>query len=104
MSIEIKIDPKEINAKDLFEVYKKYCQAYKLDLAIFASDRDKLQLGMELERLEDWCIDYRPFMGAKFFAQSSSDRVSFWGYTSDEKQEKESQEFNNLVKEYFEKR
>jgi len=46
-------------------------------------------------------IDYRPWMGAKFFIEPSGEETRIWAYSSDKPQKRESSKFNNILEQIF---
>ena len=61
-----------------------------------------------LTHLKTSGIDYRPFMGAKFFVDMFPSRknmikLTIWGYTSDELEDKKQCKFEDLVNNYYNK-
>ncbi len=100
MSVKIKISCEDITKEQLFNIYNLYREAYKIK----EKDEDKHYFFNEGIKLLNagQAVDYRPFMGAKFFAQPFSYGVTeFWGYTRDYSQPKEESNFEKLLKDSF---
>lgn len=95
MSLTIPIPAKKLTIEQLMQVYSKFCEAYNFELNEYDENYlrnqgiKRLQLGSN--------IDYRPFMGAKFFVIGNDVHTEFSGYTSDEPQPRESKEFERLI-------
>ena len=101
MSVEINLDNLNLSANHIIRIYKMFCVAYKIE---FREDDKKFFEHNGLEYLNSFGgLDYRPYMGGKFFGQKFGNVVRFHGYSSpeDPKYEKKDKDFQKLVEEYF---
>ncbi|MBU2612271.1 MAG: hypothetical protein KKB62_00940 [Nanoarchaeota archaeon] len=99
MGVIVKVPPEELTKEQLVNIYNLYREAY----GVKYNYRDEIYLrgeGIELINNHEH-LGYRPFMGAKFFAQPMKDKIDFWGYTIDYDQDEEASKFEKLVKNYF---
>jgi hypothetical protein len=99
MAIRIPIPAKNLTVEQLAEIYYRFCKAYKFEAdandEVFLRDR-----GIKTVNSGS-ILDYRPFMGAKFFAAGNDRYIKFWGYTSDKPQSEEEKRFERMVVEYL---
>ncbi len=99
----VNIPRKEFSIEDLVAIYEIF--AMEFEVHVRKQDIDFFQ-GEGLQRLEDsWGIDYRPFMGAKFFGQKFGDHFQFHGYNDlVGNWEERDKEFQEEVIMYFQKK
>jgi hypothetical protein len=101
MSVELPLLPTEIKPNNLVEIYRLFCQAYDVDM----SQRDESFMRDEgVEHLRSiFGLDYRPYMGGKFFGQKIGNSTQFHGYSEpqDPKQDMKTSKFEKLVIESF---
>jgi len=79
MRLEVLIEPNKLKKNQLVDIYKLFCQAYEFE----PSEIDEPQLrAYGVDRIRDsWGLDFRPWMGAKFFARKGyNGGVAFRGY------------------------
>ena len=99
MTIKINIKCGEITKDELFEIYTLFREAYE----VRENKWDKnyfFDRGIALIRAGG-IIDYRPFLGGKFFAQCTSGGIQVWGYTKDDPQKREESKFEKLLISHF---
>ena len=98
----VPIPAKDLSVDQLIDIFHLFCKAYHIDIEQ-RGDIDEMYFrytGIQAIKSGSW-IDYRPFMGGKFFANGYREYIQFSGYTSDSPQDKESKEFNTLVRKYL---
>ncbi|MCX6818863.1 MAG: hypothetical protein NT129_02585 [Candidatus Aenigmarchaeota archaeon] len=79
MSVELSVKPDRISVEDLIEIYGLFCKAYEIN--IDKSD-ERFFRSLGIQALHGGHLDYRPFMGAKFFGQWLGNSTQFHGYTN----------------------
>ena len=97
----VKIDlGRELTSKEIFGVYELFCEAYSINV----KDYDIDILGSKSDEMIESGIDWRPFMGAKFFGEKLDTRYEFHGYTDYPPEELEVNEerFESLVDKFVE--
>ena len=97
----VKIDVgRELTSKEIFGIYKLFCEAYSINV----KDYDIDILGSKSDDMIESGIDWRPFMGAKFFGEKRDTRYEFHGYTDFPQEELEVNEerFKSLVDKFVE--
>ena len=77
MRAEIPIKPDEITSEQLLGVFRLFCQAYEINF----DDYHRALGSAGIEQLKSGHLDYRPYMGAKFFGDRSTGGTSFHGYS-----------------------
>jgi len=99
MTLSIPVPAKILSVDQLVEIFHLFCKAYDIE----PDERDGAYFSGQGIRLVNSgsTLDYRPFMGAKFFAVGNDDNTEFWGYTSDDSQPKQAEEFGKLVMDYL---
>ncbi len=95
----INIPVKNLSVDQLVDIFYLFCKAYNIE----SDERDESFFrNLEIEAVNSGStIDYRPFMGAKFFVVGHDKYTEFWGYTSDGPQLREEEKFNKLVIDYL---
>jgi len=78
MGAEVPIKPEEITEEQLVEVFRLYCQAYGVT---FGDYHKEMLCAQALPQLKEGHLDYRPYMGAKFFGSRSKNGTYFHGYS-----------------------
>ena len=79
MGAEVPIKAEEMTGEQLVEVFKLFCQAYKIT---YSDDFHGAVLSLSgLESLHNGRLDYRPYMGAKFFGSGRENGTYFHGYS-----------------------
>lgn len=103
MPVELPLHPNQIGVEDLVGIYKCFCQAFEIEV----TPRDERFMRREgLDRLRSqFGLDYRPYMGAKFFGNKRGNLTVFHGYRSPEDSEEQARDrqFQELVLQYFKK-
>lgn len=102
MGIELCMDSKEISEDKLVDIFKLFCDAYDLGFM----DADERFLRSEgIEKFRKGHLDYNPCPEAKFIGNVYDTKLHFHGYANfgaaDERIKSEN--FKNLVIEYFKK-
>lgn len=91
----------DISMEDVLRVFRIFCEVY----GIKVSKQDvRFMQEQAIDHLSSrWGLDYRPFMGAKFFGQAYSGFSEFHGYddTREYDTEEKSQEFQRRLSEEF---
>jgi len=108
MPVKFILDPERFGGKELAQIYRLFCEAYEIeildddDFSVFGGDIIGT-LGMEHLRESSFGLDWRPYMGAKFFGRMRGNHFEFHGYTEDEsRSEEHDAEFQKRVREYLE--
>jgi hypothetical protein len=99
MMVSVNLSVRLIDADKLTQIYDCFCRAYSFK----CMDIDEIYLKQQgiVILNSGSTLDYRPFMGAKFFAVGDDEHVEFWGYTSDKPQPNEAKKFGKLVEKLF---
>jgi len=104
MQLELGISAEEMDGETLLQIYQMFCRAFniKVDKMAEAYFRER---GIK-DLIGNFGIDYRPYMGAKFFGTRGGNSVIFHGYRApkDKRKEKREKEFRRLAQEYFDGR
>ena len=105
MGVEVLIKPEEISGNDLVQVFKLFCKSFGIE----SNERDEEFLrtqGLEALRKGICGLDYRPYMGAKFFGERGLKSIRFHGYSAphDSNWESKDKNFQIEVEQYFGKR
>jgi hypothetical protein len=99
MPISVPIPAKDVTVDQLVEIFNRFCKAYDF----IPNEMDDIYIRYRGHPIlvKGGTIDYRPFMGAKFFATGDDKHTEFWGYTSERPQKRKEYEFERLVMQYI---
>jgi hypothetical protein len=90
-----------ITNENIVEIFRLFCKAFEIKSH---KDDEKFLRRESLDLIKDHGgIDYRPYMGAKFFGQKFGNTLQFHGYSDpeDPNYELKDKKFQELVKEYL---
>ena len=103
MSVEIKVKPENLTGSQLVDIFNLFCKAFEIE----PSERDRRFLeGQGLDCLNSqFGLDYRPYMGAKFFGHVRGDNIQFHGYSDPKysRQQQKDEKFAQLILAYASK-
>jgi len=98
MPLELKLDEgQSITEEDLVQMFRCFCEAFGIEVA---GRDEKFMREQGLSCLnEPVGIDYRPYMGAKFFGKRTGNYFCFHGYSEpdDPEQEIKDKRFEELA-------
>jgi len=105
MPVELPIQANALSGNDLVEIFRLFCKAYNIE----STKRDEEFLnkyGIKSLVSEPGGLDYRPYMGAKFFGFRVGDAVKFHGYVllDDTDWQAKDVQFGKLVLQHFSKK
>ena len=101
MAVSVNIRADAITVDTLVDVYHLFCDAFEME----RNDHQDALLGSQYSHLVTFTgIDFRPYMGAKFFAKGFGDgQTEFYGYSepNDSRQDEKIDRFSQLLEDYF---
>lgn len=105
MPVEIDINPRDLTGNQLEQIYRLFCQAFEIEPTQrhLSEMKDEGEYSLLQELRNGRGIDFRPYMGAKFFASDFSDSVQFHGYSQpeDNSWNQKDKRFTELVLEHY---
>ncbi|MFA4820295.1 MAG: hypothetical protein WC613_05055 [Candidatus Aenigmatarchaeota archaeon] len=102
MPVELPLHPNQVSVEDLVEIYRAFCTSF--DIRVTPRD-ERFMRTRGIEDLHDGHLDYRPYMGAKFFGQKFGKSTQFHGYSFPEDTDWQGKDkrFQELVLQYLSK-
>ncbi|MEK6907031.1 MAG: hypothetical protein AABW45_00745 [Nanoarchaeota archaeon] len=103
MPIELKIKSEDLSNDDMVNVFRLFCKAFEIKSNKINDEFFKTRA---LEVMKKFGLDYRPYMGAKFFGKEYTNSIIFHGYSQqqDPNYNLKDKKFQDLVKDYFNKK
>ena len=105
MRVELRLKAEDLRPDELFEIYKIFCESYGIEAN--QHDERNFRRGARVKYVRDsFGLDYRPYMGAKFFGHRRGNGIEFWGYSDphDPLWENKDEKFKDSLTKWFNER